>query len=185
MDIVSRAKNLLREPRMEWQVIAAEPADAMSLFTGYAMILSAIPPIAMFIGLWLVGVPIGGHAMRLGFGFLLGHAIARYVLGLVAIWVVSLIIAFLAPKFGGQANSLTALKLAVYAPTAAWLAGVFALLPVLSILAILGLYSIYTLYVGLPILTGCPQDRAGMFVGAIVLSYIVLAILVGLLAVLV
>jgi hypothetical protein len=40
-------------------------------------------------------------------------------------------------------DETAAMKLAVYSPTAAWLAGVFAILPPLAILGILGLYSLY------------------------------------------
>lgn len=181
MDIVARAKGLLLQPEAEWQAIAAEPADARSLFTGYAMILAAIPPIAALIGFSMLGAAlgIGGMMGRLGFGWLLGHAIAQYVLGLAAVWVESLIIGFLAPKFDGRAEGTTALKLAVYSPTAAWLAGIFAVIPFLGVLGILGLYSIYTLYVGLPILTGCPKDKTLIFLIAIVVAWLVLMVIFG------
>ena len=184
MDIVARAKGLLLEPETEWRTIAAESTDARSLFTGYAMILSAIPPVAGLIGFSLLGaaIGIGGLIGQLGFGWLLGHAIAQYVLGLFAIWVESLIIGFLAPYFDGRAEGVTALKLAVFSPTAAWLAGIFSLIPVLGVLGILGLYSIYTLYVGLPILTGCPKDKTIVFLGALVVSWIILILLFGMVA---
>ena len=51
-------------------------------------------------------------------------------------------------------NFDNALKVSAYAPTAAWLAGVFRSIPVLGILSILGLYSLYLLY------TGCRADAA-------------------------
>ena len=37
------------------------------------------------------------------------------------------------------------MKVAAYAPTAAWLASVFTALPVLAVLVVLGLYSFYLL----------------------------------------
>ena len=43
----------------------------------------------------------------------------------------------------------SAMKVSAYAPTAAWLAGVFYILPALSILAIFALYGLYLLYTGI------------------------------------
>ena len=43
MSIVARAKNIILNPTDEWNVIAGEPATVGGLFTGYAMILAAIP----------------------------------------------------------------------------------------------------------------------------------------------
>ncbi len=47
-----------------------------------------------------------------------------YVLGLIGIFLWSLIINALAPTFGGQKDSVQALKTAAYAATAAWVGGV-------------------------------------------------------------
>ena len=69
----------------------------------------------------------------------------------VGIFVLSLIINALAPTFGAQKNSAQAMKVAVYAYTPGWLAGVFNIIPLLGILGIIaGLYGIYLLYLGLP-----------------------------------
>jgi hypothetical protein len=51
-----------------------------------------------------------------------------------------------------------ALKLAAYAHTPAWLAGIFLLVPGLSVLAILGLYGVYLLWSGLPPLMHAPPE---------------------------
>ena len=46
MSIIDRAKNIILKPAEEWNVIADEPATVSGLFTGYAMILAAIPLVA-------------------------------------------------------------------------------------------------------------------------------------------
>ena len=51
-------------------------------------------------------------------------AVLSYVLALVAVFVFAQIINALAPTFGGQKDSVQALKAAAYATTAAWVAGV-------------------------------------------------------------
>src|SRR5918911_1583173 len=67
-------------------------------------------------------------------------AILHYILTLVGVYLIAFIIDALAPTFGGAKDFNRAFKVAAYAPTASWLAGVFALLPILSVLTILGLY---------------------------------------------
>ena len=50
MDLVSRVKAILLKPNDTWPEIKNEPATVKDLFTSYAAILAAIPPIASFIG---------------------------------------------------------------------------------------------------------------------------------------
>ncbi|HEY6050157.1 MAG TPA: YIP1 family protein, partial [Thermoanaerobaculia bacterium] len=83
-----------------------------------------------------------------------------------------------APRFGGQPGRIAALKLAVYSSTAAWLAGVFSLVPALSILSLLGLYSLYLLYLGVPVLMKVPRDRAlGYTIAAVVAAVVLFAVI--------
>ena len=80
-------------------------------------------------------------------------AVFTFVMGIVAVFVLSLVIDFLAPTFGGQKDNAQALKLAAYSYTPAWVAGVLQILPLLGVLGLLaGLYGIYLLYLGLPTL---------------------------------
>ncbi|MDB5413605.1 MAG: yip1 domain protein [Rubritepida sp.] len=172
MDIVARAKGLLLQPESEWRVIAAEPTDIPRIFTGYVMILSAIPAIAGLIGTFLL---VGGIV---SVPSLLIATVVGYILGLVGIFVLGKIIEFLAPKFGGPQDGIAAMKLAGFAPTASWVAGIALLLPMVgTIFALIGgLYSIYLFYVGAPIVMGIPQDKVIPFT----VSVFVVAILVNL-----
>ena len=180
MDIVARAKGLIMRPREEWQVIAAEPADTASLFTGYAMPLALIPAVAGLIGSAMLGSMLGGlpGMPRAGIGALLLHSATAYVLGLVAVWVLGKIVQALAPKFGGMADEVAAMKLAVYSYTAAWLAGIFAIIPILAILGLLGLYSLYIFYKGVPVMARVPEDRAVGFTLVVILCVFIVNILV-------
>ena len=74
------------------------------------------------------------------------------------------------------------MKLAVYSPTAAWLAGVFAIVPLLAIFALLGLYSLYIFYKGVPVVQRVPQDKVMVVHPAVIVIGILVNILVGLLA---
>lgn len=176
MDIVSRVQDILLKPRKTWPTIASEPTDVASLYKDYVLILAAIPPVAGFVGLSLIGLGF----MRVPLMFGLSSMIAQYVLTLVMVYVLALIVDALAPTFGGTRDRMRALKLVAYGSTAAMVGGIFNLLPALSILGLLAaLYSIYLFYLGLPVMMRCPQDRAAAYTAVVAVISIVAGLLVG------
>jgi hypothetical protein len=183
MNLVDRVKRILLSPRTEWEVIDNEPTTPAQLFTGYAMPLAAIGPIAQIIGYSVFGitVPFAG-TYRVPVGSAITSALVTYVLTLAGTYVLGLIIDALAPTFNGQRSQIQALKLAVYSSTASWLAGIFHLIPGLRLLTILGLYSLYLLYLGLPVLMKSPRDKAVAYTAVIVVAAVVLFMLTGMLA---
>ncbi|HET7548170.1 MAG TPA: Yip1 family protein [Usitatibacter sp.] len=185
MNLVDRAKNILLQPKSEWQVISAEPHTVQDLYTGYVMILAAIPAVASFIGYSLIGVSsfMGSYRWPITSG--IAHMILQYVLNLGWVYVLALIIDALAPNFGGEKNFMQALKVSAFSPTAMWLAGIFSIIPLLGILGILGLYSLYLLYTGLPVLMKTPPEKAMGFTVVVIVIAIVLGIVVGALSALV
>jgi len=105
-------------------------------------------------------------------------AIIQYVLALIGVYVIAFIIDALAPTFGGRKDFNSAFKVAAYAPTAAWVAGVFALLPILSVLTVPVLYSLYLLYIGLPMLMRTPPERAIGYVIAVIVCAVIVWVLI-------
>jgi uncharacterized membrane-anchored protein len=65
-----------------------------------------------------------------------------------------------------------------YAPTAAWVAGVFNIIPALSFLGILGLYSLYLLHTGIAALMRPPADKAVIYTIAVIVCAIIVWILI-------
>lgn len=177
--LVARVKGILLQPKSEWLKIDGEFATTKSLFTRYAMILAAIGPVCSLLGGQLM--PIMG--VKLSIVGAIVVALVSYGMSLLGVFLLGLIINALAPNFGGTANRVQAMKLAVYSWTAAWLAGVFGLIPMLGILAILGLYSFYLLFVGLPILMKVPEDKkVGYFIVTViagVVMYFIISAIVG------
>lgn len=181
MALMERAKNILLQPKQEWPVIDTEQTSVGSLYTGYIIPLSAIGPIASVIGWSVFGmrVPFAG-SMRIPIGFGIRSAVIAYVLGLVGVFVLALIIDALAPTFGGQKNQIQALKAAAYSSTAAWVGGIFGLIPALGILGLLALiYSLYLLFLGLPVVMKAPQDKAVGYTVVVILVAIVLYFVIG------
>jgi hypothetical protein len=180
MNIIERAKNICLTPTTEWPVISAEPATPGGLLTGYAAPLAAIGAIAGFLGGAIIGqtLPFVGH-YRVPLAAGLIAAIFTFCMALVGVFVLSLIIDALAPTFGGQKNSIQALKVAVYSYTPAWIAGVLQIVPLLGILAIFAaLYGLYLLYLGLPQLMRSPQEKAIPYTVVVVVCAIVLSVVI-------
>ena len=82
--IFSRAKSILLTPRTEWPVIAAEPDTVGGLYSGYIVVMAAIPAVVSFLSSSLIGVsvPFLG-TFRVGLTTGLTTAVVGYVLTLV------------------------------------------------------------------------------------------------------
>jgi hypothetical protein len=171
--LIVRVRSILMEPRTEWGVIDAEPATLGSIYR-YVLILAAIPAICRGIKWSMVGYFQVSPLLATQF------AIASYVGALIAVYVLALIISALAPTFGGQKGEIPALKVAAYSATAAWVSGIFLLIPLVGILAVVGaLYSLYLLYLGLPVLMKTPPDRSIGYTAVTVVAAIVVFTVIG------
>jgi len=179
--LVARVQNILLRPAAEWDVIDAEPATVNGLYTGYVMILAAIPPIASVIGSLAFG-----HVFAV-VGTLI-FAVVSYALALIGVFVVAFIIDALAPSFDAQKNQIQALKLVAYSYTAAWVAGVAQIIPLVGgLIALIGaLYSLYLMYLGLPRLMKSPAEKTiGYFVVSLLVAigfYVVIGLVLGMIA---
>jgi hypothetical protein len=169
MNLVERVKAILLQPKSEWPMIERESGDAGYLFTNYVCIVSAIPAVCSFIGTVIAGLGIVGGLM---------YAVVTYVLGLVGVFVMAYVIDFLAGTFNGQKNLDNAMKVSAYAPTAAWVAGVFNIIPALSVLGILGLYSVYLLHTGIVALMKPPEGKAIIYTIAVIVCLFVVYLVV-------
>jgi len=166
--IIARVQQILLNPQAAWAQIDGESTGVQSLYMNYIIPLAAIPAIARFLGFFVSGL-----------GFLLLPAIVSFAFSLGAVYVFALIIDYLAPQFGAEKNFNQAFKVAAYAPTAAWIAGVFDIIPGLgNIVSVLGaIYSLYILFLGLPVLMKPPAERATTYtIVAIVCAVVVGAI---------
>ena len=178
MSIVERAKGILLNPKGTWPAIDAEPATVQSIYVPYVLALAAIPAIATFIGFSLVGMGAMGMSVRIPFGAGLVQMVVGYALSLVMIYVLALIVNALAPTFGGQKNSIAALKVVAYGATAGFLGGIFSLMPSLAILGMVAaLYSIYLIYTGIPVLMKAPEEKALGYTAVLIVCGIVAGII--------
>ncbi|HNX97354.1 MAG TPA: Yip1 family protein [Candidatus Aminicenantes bacterium] len=176
MNLVERAKNILLTPKTEWEVIKGEPLTVVDMFTKYAMILAAIPAVAGFLGHLLIGihVPLFGN-IRWPFGNSLLWAVLTYVLSLAGTYALAMIIDALAPTFGAKKDLVASTKVAVFSYTAAWVGGVFMLIPSLSVLSsLIAIYSLVLLWMGMKSLKEVPEDKmVGYFVVSLIVALVI------------
>ncbi|MFQ5675192.1 MAG: Yip1 family protein, partial [bacterium] len=178
--VIERVKSVLLGPKDALTAIKAEELELKGFMKDYVAIVAAIPAIAQFIGRALVGDPVFG---RLSFFGTLFFAILYYVLSLVGVFVFGKIVNALADNFNSTKNDSNAFKLAVYAFTPGFVAGVFHIVPGLRVLSMLGsLYGIYILYIGLPILMDTPEDKNTAYTIVSLIIGLIVMVVIGTIA---
>jgi len=179
VNLIERVKSLLTKPADTWAQIESEPATIGGLYRSWVVPLAAIPAVCGLIGMAVFGVGALGFTYKPPIVSSAANAVVAYGLTLAGVYISALIIDGLAPTFGGTKDKIQSFKVAAYAPTAVWIAGVFQLYPPLAIIAILGaLYSLYLLYKGLPLLMKTPPEKALPYTALIVVASIVIGIVV-------
>ncbi len=180
MDIVERAKAITLNPAATWPVIEAEKHDAKSLFVPYMLILAAIPAVASFIGLSLIGMGGFGVSFRIPIASGLAMMVTTYILTLVMTYGMGWLTSALAPTFGGQSNLVQGLKLAVFGGTPMMLAGVLNAVPALGIIGLLvALYSLYVMYLGLPVLMKNPKEKTIVYMVVLIIASIIAGVVLS------
>ena len=181
--IVERAKAIIMQPKLEWAKVAGETAEPMKVLLGYALPLILIGPIAALIGGQLFGYNAVIATFKPTLGFSLTVAVTTFVQAVILLFVIAFAASQLSPKFGGKQDFPAAFRLVAYSMTAAWLAGIFGLIPALGILALLGLYSFYLFYLGATPVLCVPEDKAIAYtvltVVVVIVVYLILATIVS------
>jgi hypothetical protein len=180
MNLIERIQSILLKPKETWPVIEQEGSEIKTIYQDYLVYLAAIPAIAGFIGMSLIGASAFGVSFRVPIVSGLVNMVVGYALSLVMVYVLALIANALAPTFKGEKNLPNAFKLIAYGATAGMVGGIFSLLPVLSILGVLAaLYSIYLIYTGIPVLMKSPSEKSLGYTAVLILCGIVAGVVLG------
>lgn len=181
MNIVERVKNILFNPKNEWEVIEKEDTPTEKIVTGYLLILAIIPAIGNLIGYWLVGYRVAFVGYVSGsFSYGIRQAIIGFITPVVAAFVAAFVINLLADSFGSQKDFRRAMQLVAYSYTPALVAGILMIIPSLSILATLaGIYGLYILYMGIKPMMKTPDNKVTGYFVVSLLVMIAATIIIG------
>jgi hypothetical protein len=177
--LINRVKQILLQPKEEWEVIAKEETPMMKMITSYVLPLSLIGVVASFIGFGLIGikVPFFGRMATIEWGFY--SAITHIVTVLVGVVLSGYIISVLAPSFGTKLSLDEGVKLVGYSYTPILIAAVFSIIPNLAILgSLIGLYGLFLLYMGFKPITKVTEDKlTGYFLVSLLVMIVVFFVL--------
>ena len=169
MNIVDRVKNILIDPKKEWQVINTETTPTPTLITTYLLPLALLAAVASFIG---YGFIYGGGSVKYG----LIYALIALVQIVLAVYINAFVTDALAPSFASEKNMIKSAQLVVYAATPGYIGSLLNIIPAIGWLGSLagGIYSIYLLYIGIPVLKKTPEDKVPIYLIVIILVLIVI-----------
>jgi hypothetical protein len=173
--LIQRVINILVKPVDEWKKIQQERWTVQGLFLNYALLLGAIPAVAGFIGYALVGQSVMGFTFRVPFGNAITWMVLQYVFSMGVVFAVAFIMDALAPTFGAKKDLLSSFKVVVFSWTAAWVGGIFSIIPTMAPLSLLAaIYTLVLLYFGMKAIRKVPSDRLiGYYVTTLVIALVV------------
>lgn len=202
MELFSRTKAILFNPKEEWQVIEAEDSPHMKVLP-YLIILALIPAVAYFANFWMLwnseiskateaAIKYAGNneyakaalpdvlakikaskPFNLTMGIIFAVQVFVTIVG--GVYVATTVINELSDQFSVLKNFDRTFSLVVFSYTPLCIAGILYIWPpLLWLVPLLGLYGIYLLYLGVnPIIKPAAEKKTG---------YVIMASLVTLLA---
>jgi hypothetical protein len=171
---ISNAKEIILHENAEWTRIMSEENDKQSLLRyGMVLILIAYALMLVFSLLFTMNVAfIGAFSTT----YIITSVVIQFALGIASLYFIPAILAALAPSFGGKNDSMSALKLFVFAATPSWIGTALSRIPVLGWLVALAgaIYAIYLFWQHVAEAMSIPAEKK---VGYVIVSVVVLAVI--------
>lgn len=154
-ELLSACRRLITDPRKFWEEESTEKEDVFELYKRVGFILIGAP----FVIRLLVEQISSQVLLTAAFGFALSLCLS---------YVVSLIMHWLSPIFGGQKNLTGALKLNLYSHVPSAIVAIttlFSLGALAMILKLVGvIWGLVITYMGVPKMLGIPKERLVPFI---------------------
>lgn len=182
--ILNHLWGLYAHPKEEWNNIE-RCHESFIYSVMHILTIALIPAICCYyasahIG-WIIGV---GDPIKVSTTQAQLIAISLYATIVLGVFILAILIQWMAKTFDAKPHFVQALELAAYASTPLLMVGISALFPLLWFVAIAGItatfYSIYLLYSGVPIIMKIPVEKGFIYSSSVVTCGLVL--LVGLMA---
>lgn len=160
MNLVERARNILFNPKTEWNTIAGESATVGSLLTGYVIPLSMIPVLSIV----MEDVMRSGGVLVVR--FIIMDAVRTFIISILTYIITAYVVDLLAVNFRSEKNINRSAQLVAYASTGYWVATILGVVPFLGWLAIIAgaSYSVFLMYLGVGPLKKTPEDQRIVYV---------------------
>lgn len=178
MNLIERIKNIITNPKNEWEKINVEEQSLASLITAYVIPLALVGAAATFIGYGFIGMDYGFFRMK-GMEWGIKMALVQVVSAVAGVIVTAYVVDALAPSFLSTKNINKSAQLVAYSYTPAFIGAWLNIFPAIGWLgSLFGLYGIYLMYLGLGPLKNTPEDKKVIYlVVTIVVLIVVYAIL--------
>jgi len=183
---LTNAFALLYGPSKEWENISDKKQSISHIYLTYLIFFAAIPPASAFIGSTYVGWQIGnGDTHTLTTQSALYLSVIAYFAILVAVFVLSMFIQWMAKTYGAKPSLAECVNLTAYSFTPLFLAGFLGAFPILWLDMLVTLFaigmSVNLLFKGVPKLMGISEEKAFLFSSSILT--VAMVSLVGMLAI--
>ncbi len=176
---ISNAKAIVLNQNAEWSRVMSEETERQSLLR-YGMTLIVLSYVLLFLLSLLFSMAISTIA-PFGAMHIVANIIVDFVLAVATLYFVPQILAAIAPNFGGQNDSLNALKLYVFAATPMWLGMAIVAIPIIGWLAAIagGIYGIYLFWQHFAQAMSIPEDKKIGYVLVSILVIVVIEFIIG------
>lgn len=178
MNLIERIKNIITNPKSEWEKINTEEQTLSAVITTYVVPLALLGAAATFIGYGFIGIDYGFFRMK-GMEWGIKMAVVQVVSAVVGVIVTAYVVDALAPSFSSTKNINKSAQLVAYGYTPAFIGALLNIFPAIGWLgSLFGLYGVYLMYLGLGPLKNTPEDKKVIYlVVTIVVLIVVYAIL--------
>jgi|YNPMSStandDraft_2_1061718.scaffolds.fasta_scaffold13383_2 hypothetical protein len=176
--IIDRSKEILFNPKAEWQKINEETTGTKDVLMGFVLPYLILNFIASIIGNFLFKTIFFSPLYFIAFAFV------NLFVYLIILYITPVILQALAKSFSAEVDKVKAFKLVSYSFTPSYIIGIIVgLLPLLSIFGIVGLYGLYIMWVGFDILLKVPEDKkVGFYIVSILIiigEFLILSLILG------
>jgi hypothetical protein len=184
MEVLRRIVYLVFRPGAEWALIADESTTVDTLLRSYILPLSALAPIATFIGMKVFDASWDVEQGYLVPADQIFNAAATTFFGIIgSIFALAAIMALIAPIYHCKRDYVAALKVAAYGAIPLLLSGATLILPVMIVVSMFALcHTLFLYYVGATKVLHVRSDQAEFLaISLLLLSFV--SMLVGMVAV--
>ncbi len=163
--MIGRAWALMRDPSGAWRRIAAAADPVGRVALAYVAPMSVLPAVAWIAGSFAFPDDIGGAAAARDARAILLSGLWTFLGSLITVALLAAAIAAVAPMYGIRRDYSGAFRVAAFALTPIWLAGVLLVKPVLLLaLLVAAMHACFLLHAGLRGVLGVREGDASEYV---------------------